>query len=144
MCFITKEREPYIADRDMVCYKVVSVMGGKHYAPYVGRRIAKRYIIGRDLYCAHGKTAVKSCSNAWYAVHFFANNHQFFAVGKGFIHTYGNVEVAFRKMGLNREVYECVIPKGSEYYMDYESCELASKAIHFIRRIEPRYEKIKF
>lgn len=144
MCLYSIEIEPRIADRDITCYKVVSVRGGKYYTPYVGRRIGKRYIIGRDLYCAHGKTAVKICSDAWYAVHFFANNHQFFAVGKGFIHTYGRIDVAFSQKRLNREVYECIIPKGSEYYKDYASCELASKAIRFVRRIEPRYEKIKF
>jgi hypothetical protein len=144
MCLYSIKRAPYIADRGITCYKLVSVRGGKYYTPYVGRRIAKRYIIGRDLYCAHGKSAVKSWSNAWDAPHFFANSHQFFAVGKGFIHTYGRVDVAFSKMGLNREVYECIIPKGAAYYKDYETCELASTAIRFVRRIEPRYEKIKF
>lgn len=144
MCLYTKKREPRIADRDITCYKVVSVRCGKYYTPYVKRRIAKRYIIGRDLYCAHGKSVAKNCSNAFYVANHFANNNQFFAIGKGFIHTYGRVDVAFSKIALNREVYECIIPKGTEYYKDYESCELASTAIRFVRRIEPRYEKIKF
>ena len=77
MCLYSIERTPYIADRDITCYKVVSVRDGKYYTPFVGRRIAKRYIIGRALYCAHGKSAVKSCSNSLYAMHFFANSHQF-------------------------------------------------------------------
>ena len=140
MCLYSKELEPYIADRDITCYKVVSVRGGKYYTPFVGRRIFKRHIIGRDLYCAHGKSVAENSSDIWY----FANSPQFFLVRKGFIHTYGRADVAFSKMCLNREVYECIIPKGSEYYKDYETCELASTAIQFVRRIEPRYEKIKF
>lgn len=135
MCLYSKEPEPYIADRDIKCYKVVSVRGGKYYAPCVGRRIQKRYIIGRRLYCAHGESEVKEL---W-------NNHRhivdFYMIRTGFIHTYSKVDVALSNIGLNKEVYECVIPKGCEYYKDFEYAELASKAIRFVRKIVPQYEK---
>ena len=137
MCLNSKEQEPCIADRDITCYKIVSVRGGKYYAPCVGRRIQKRYIIGRDLYCAHGESEVKDLCEK---LHRF----DYYMVRKGFIHTYGTVDVAFSKMGFNKEVYECVIPKGCEYYKDFACPELASKAIRFVRKIVPQYEKIKF
>ena len=81
-------------------------------------------------------------SKAGYAL--FCKKPPIFAVGKGFIHTYVNVEEAFSKIGFNKKVYECVIPKGCEYYKDFETSELASKVIRFVRKIEPRYEKFKF
>jgi hypothetical protein len=137
MCLYSRKKEPLITDRDITCYKVVSIRDGKYYTPCVRRRINKRYIIGRDLYCAHGKPVD---DGSYYNI----EGIRIFAIGKGFIHTYGTVDVAFSKMGLNREVYECIIPKGAEYYKDYETCELASTAIRFVRRIEVRYEKIKF
>jgi hypothetical protein len=137
MCLYSRKKEPLIADRDITCYKVVSIRGGKYYTPCVRRRISKRHIIGRCLYYAHGKPVVEGSYYTFSGI-------RIFAVGKGFIHTYGRVDVEFSKMGVNREVYECIIPKGTEYYKDYETCELASTAIRFVRRIEPRYEKIKF
>ena len=137
MCLYTKKRNPRIANRDITCYKVVYVRGGKYYAPCVRSRIAKRYIIGRCLYYAHGKPVV---DGGYYDI----EGVRLFAIGKGFIHTYGRIDVAFSQKRLNREVYECIIPKGSEYYKDYASYELASTAIRFVRRIEPLYEKIKF
>ena len=140
MCLFTEEREPRIADRDITCYKIVSVRGGKYYTPYVKRRIQKRYIIGRDLYCAHGELNIKNCSNAFYVAHRFANNNQFFAIGKGFIHTCGGTaEEAFKHVGSDQQLFECIIPKGTEYYVGYEGYVLASKVIRFVRHIVPRF-----
>ena len=138
MCLYSKEPEPFIADMDITCYKIVSVRGGKYYAPCVNKRIQKRYIIGRRLYCAHGESEVKElCDNHGHIL-------DFYMIRKGFIHTYSKADVAFSKIGLNKEVYECVIPKGCEYYKDFETSELASKAIRFVRKIVPQHEKIKF
>lgn len=125
MCLYTKEREPRIADRDITCYNIVSVRGGKYYTPIVGRRIAKRYINGKRLYFAHGKSSIRPFGP-----------FTFFSIGKGFIHTYGIVEEAFRNRGINEQVYECIIPKGAEYFKDFETSELASKVILFVRKLD--------
>ena len=135
MCLYSIERTPYIADGDITCYKVVSVRGRKYYAPVVGRRIAKRYIIGRCLYYAHGESEIKELCD----IH--GHILDFYMIRKGFIHTYGKVEEAFRNCGINKQVYECIIPKGAEYFKDVERSELASKVSRFVRKIKPNQLK---
>lgn len=135
MCLYSLQNKAFISEEDITCYKVVRYRGGKYYAPFVMRRIPCRYLKGRCLYSAHGEPDIRLFGTPKWL------DAPVYRVGNGFIHTYGNIHEAFQNSGVNKMVFECVIPKGTEYWKDMDTSELASKVIRFVRKIKPNQLK---
>ena len=123
MCLIANDYER-IADEDVPCVKVLSYSDGWFYTPYKMRRVCDGVLNGRRLMRARGRECVDELG--W----------DQFSVGRGFVHTFSTMESAkslwFPLSG--RVVYfDCVIPKGTRYWVSYDGMEYASKAIRFVK-----------
>ena len=121
MCLITEQKKPKIAENDMIVYKVLKA---SLYTPYQ----SFRYELG-ELY----ETTIKN-STEWTAFDLkdaeWLNDHypkwkdgdfcaitELKCIGQGF-HSTLEPERLFNVAHYEGEIYECTIPKGSEYYVN--------------------------
>lgn len=121
MCLATRQKEPLIAEEDIIVYKIFgpdnrSLYFEFDYSPYIGKRFDNselESIIKRD-------------------------NHTL--IYGGFIHSYTGIGFAlsliyylnlnrYKEKGAMYIIRECKIPKGSKYYKDNKNGEIASKSI---------------
>lgn len=134
MCldYLTTE-DPIIATEDIVAYKVALVVKGKPFAPFQGIK----YTINERM---HAELSVR-----WRSVH------------EGY-HSLATLEdaVDFNDYSIGR-VYQCIIPKGTQYYEgkfgDYVSyaaetiimkpLTLSQKVKSFILKVKKNSERIK-
>jgi len=107
MCFIVSIKIEYTADKDIVCYKIVRLEGKKIFSAYRG-----------SLYYLNKKRRTIKLSNDFYVIH------------KGY-HSYINLH----HLNLHHRVndpytmVECIIPKGSKYYINESEGEYVSSSI---------------
>ena len=126
MCLITLQDKPFVAENDIVCYKrLVLNKSDMFVTPVIGRKIPDAVISGRRLYKARG---------------LFRRAHEYdfmpwlTEVGKGWIHTYTAAPTFFdEEKGV---WFECVIPKGTEYWKSKNGEEYASSCIRFVKPCE--------
>lgn len=119
MCLLTKQKEPLIAEEDIIVYKVFhsdnrSLCIGFDYSPYINKKFDDS-----ELEC-------------------IVENYDYIFIYDGFIHSYTGISFAlFYTYLLNKRekedakyvVRECKIPKGSKYYKSDTDSEMASKSI---------------
>ena len=112
MCLVSKE-EKKKAICDIVCYKVVwhSVKSDIYWTPFRCIRIPHDVISGKRVYWASGEPNVVFCSNLMYCV------------GGGYVHVFKDIpnKCTMRLFHSNvryaeKQVYECIIKKGTEYW----------------------------
>lgn len=137
MCLITKQQKPFIAKRDMVVYKELS---------WVNHEIARSiyeyfsYEIGK-LY----KTKIKALSytdnwasyddkdsqyldkyfDGWFTEKKVRVKNKLKCFGQGF----HSVNKPSRFVDVDYTIYECTIPKGSEYYREPTGCIVSNQII---------------
>lgn len=120
MCLFTQDIYPSVAEEDIKCYKMVKLIGDNMMTPYMNLPLSDKVLSGEELLC--GGSVKRTMFNE-----FFSLNE----VKEGYIHTYSSF--ADVKMSIYFEMtpyinpyfsplltaYECIIPKGSEYYVGY-------------------------
>ena len=119
MCLLTLQDKPFVAEENIVCFKrLVLDENGSFVTPVIRRRIPDAVITGKRLYRARGifRRAHKDFVFRWLNI-----------VGRGWIHTYTTTPIFFY---VNDGVwFECVIPKGAEYWKSKDGNEYASRSI---------------
>lgn len=120
MCLYTQDIYPSIAEKDITCYKMVKLIYHDMMTPYMNLPLSDKILRGEELLCADD--AKRTIFNE-----FFSLNE----IRSGYIHTYssfGEVKMAViheQTAYINPFIsplliaYECIIPKGSEYYEGY-------------------------
>lgn len=150
MCLFIKNVEPVIAEKDITCYKILRKRGkesGKWHGvttPYrcisVGTNVlsGKRNFKATDEKIEASKLVTRLSSNN------LCNDKDEAKVEGGFIHTYAYPSQAQDDFSVNcvfiqdYMCYECVIPKGTEYFKGKTwngYISFASREIKFVRRI---------
>jgi len=114
MCLTTFQNKPYIAKEDIIVYKALFKTGKQILSPYRGFP----YIL-KELYQTN------------LGIPFVTTNFSPKLIYEGF-HSYIN-----RKYATDRwpEVYKCIIPKGSQYYIDSDQEEIVSNQIIIKRKL---------
>ena len=125
MCLWTKNAVKKIADKDIVCYKVICKVGNDYLTIYQRTPIEL------------GKTYTDN-----ELIHMGKGNDVYY-IGQGVYHTfkkYKDAVVFLREHFLftNRVIVRCVIPKGTEYYegtFDDEEESYGSKTLYLSKKI---------
>ena len=148
MCLYVKNKEPKIADKDIKCYKIVMKYNGKYFSPYTHKLIKNECINGdKDLV----PSELFVPKNIFHQDYNYIDGIGYSGYIEGcMIHTFkykknaiadNDCVVPFVNCNYGNnylfEVYECIIPKGTEYYegTDGEWLGYASKAIKFVQKI---------
>ena len=131
MCLYVQSPEPLYSKEDITCWKVLLVTEYGYETPFQECNVSIDIVGGERLFEAdkdyHGANAVAD---------------GFFEIGYGYIHTFGDLEVAkalvseFGCKPFSFVIYECKIPAGTEYYKSFALNDYASKAIKFVKRYE--------
>lgn len=126
MCLCTLQKKPFVAEKDIVCYKALVLNeSNKFVTPVIKRNIPDAVISGRRLYRARWlfRRARKSQDFPYLNV-----------VDRGWVHTYSTKPNFFQ---VSYDVwFECVIPKGTKYWKSEDGEEYASRSIRFIKPCE--------
>lgn len=141
MCLIVNKGQRYrIAKKDIPCYKVVSKLEYRigysddtfyvYCSPYQTRKISNDEVEGKIPYSANGEfnSGVQ-----------MLGEHR--GIGMGAIHTYVNPYYLATPTGSEiktLEVFECIIPKGTKYYIGKDQSgrdSYASEKIVFKEKI---------
>ena len=134
MCLISKYKKAFIADEDIYCYKILSMNSrGEYRTHYLKQPVNDSIINGNETFKAIGDEEIVKQQ---YKSIFSYRYH----IGKGFIHTYDRKRAIVQRCNwhsLYNKIFECVIPKGTKYYMG-ENDDYASKEIRFIREVPIR------
>ena len=116
MCLITNEPEQ-IADKDIICYKVLKVSYESNKCTYFTPYQNKRVFLNKNL-LASGKEEIVN------------NFFSFKSIGKGFIHVYSTLEIARKYLSNNEKIIvKCIIRKGTRYYSSYHFQECCAKKV---------------
>lgn len=112
MCLYTKQVEPKIAEKDIVCYKFYRRYNEILISPYQGFRAPE---IGITTNANLGKSYRPENDNLY--IH---NYYDFKRVDEGF-HSFKTLEEVKHKVNgyrnnLDLVIFKCIIPRGSSYY----------------------------
>lgn len=127
MCLFSKEKE-MIATCDIPCVKVLMESDGKRYTPFYDKRVPRIVLWGFLPFRARGEKEVKQGRNGVF-------------VKKGYIHVFDSLNASLSAIanwlfiGDKFEHYECVIPKGTHYWVSCDGSMYAAKKIKFVRKI---------
>ena len=125
MCLVTIQLEPKIADKDIICYKLVkrTKIKGIYKSSFQGFE----YII-RQLYTNH--------INIKYINIYIKKYYNIFTIGVGMFHSYANYLSAITILP-NCVPLKCIIPKGAYYFEGYfdDSPSYASSQIKILEEI---------
>lgn len=112
MCLYTKQVEPKIAEKDIVCYKFYRRYNEILISPYQGFRAPE---IGITTNANLGKSYRPENDNLY-----IYNYYDFKRVDEGF-HSFKTLEEVKHKVNgysnnLDLVIFKCIIPRGSSYY----------------------------
>ena len=107
MCLFINQLEPKIADKDIVCYKLVKRTEIK--GVYKSNYLRFEYII-RQLYINY--------FDIKYVDMLIIRRYNLFAIENGMFHSYANYLSAITVLP-NRVTLKCIIPKGAYYFEGY-------------------------
>lgn len=128
MCLRTKEKDPFVATEDIVCYKCYFRTKNK----FVYKPICYPFT-GRKLVCFNGRTVrAKGKKNIW-------KENGLYGIDVGFIHTYTIEQLYDLHMSSRFAIWKAIIPKGTKYYKSIDGKEYCSEKIKLIEI----YGKIK-
>lgn len=115
MCFTSHDITKYIAKEDIVCYKKVSFINCRLGA-CMSYWTEFKYEFGK-LYNLQNSKAV--C--AGYLVNYNSTNTDLDVLKPIVVHDYIKIDIGFHsyKYATNEENVKCIIPAGSEYYINY-------------------------
>lgn len=137
MCLQSKQREPYIAHKDIKVYKVAlfNKKNGKFYSPYMGSQLCCK---------AAGKTTMRPYVNADETIyqitegyiHAFYEKREAITIAENFYHnSYREAVKKYIREGiLSVTVIQGYIPKGTKYYVGAYHPEICAEYIQFDER----------
>lgn len=139
MCLHVKEKEALVAEKDIICYKVLEEYNGNFITPYQGTPVSKKALSGKVSFKARGRVMFKAA--IWKTE--VAERGYVNTMDKGCIHTFAKMDVAKFYAERNKQckrVFECIIPAGTKYYEGYfdgwsDRVSYASKEIIFKKQI---------
>ena len=108
MCLIINQLKPKIADKNIVCYKIVKKSKVKGVYKSGVQRF--EYII-RQLYTNH--------INIKYINIYIKKYYNIFTIGVGMFHSYANYLPTKITPSSDYIILKCIIPKGSYYFEGY-------------------------
>ena len=131
MCLVTTQLEPKIADKDIICYKLVERTKIK--GIYKSHFLEFEYII-RRLY--------KNYFDIKYADMLIKRRYRQFAIEEGMFHSYTSSIYPMLSPSPYYALLKCIIPKGAYYYEGYfyDLPSYASSQIKILEEI--KYGKI--
>lgn len=126
MCLILTQLKPKIADKDIICYKIVKKSKVK--GVYKSGIQKFEYII-RQLYTNH--------INIKYINIYIKKYYNIFTIGVGMFHSYANYLPTKLALSSDYITLKCMIPKGSYYFEGYSNNLLlyASSQIKILEEI---------
>jgi len=110
MCLTSFRKEPFISDKDIVCYKELEIAGdGRYVTPFtktpveLGKELVGEEIGGNDIQLKHD---------------FYCNN-DYVAIDKGYIHAYLSIPETpvVGEITYNKILVKSIIPDGTEFYL---------------------------
>ena len=137
MCFYSQTKRFKVADRDITCYKMLSIP--ESYFVGVNEALKTPYantVVSKDIWS--GKLPFTACGK------FQAEKIEsgickgFYTITSGVIHTFKYSFQAKKCLGEDSVLFECVIPKGTRYIEGddgYSSC-YASEKIKFVKKFK--------
>lgn len=131
MCLVTSQREPKIAEEDIICYKVLIKNRDGLYSPILN----VKYNI--ELNIAHGELEITEVRIKNTADCIYPYNIALYCIRGGVLHCYKSKHNAkeHRKWSCNSVVYKCIIPKGSKYYVSIDDIEICSDKLILLTKI---------
>ena len=126
MCLILTQLKPKIADKDIICYKIVKKSKVK--GVYKSGIQRFEYII-RQLYTNH--------INIKYINIYIKKYYNIFTIGVGMFHSYANYLPTKLALSSDYITLKCIIPKESYYFEGYSNNLLlyASSQIKILEEI---------
>ena len=129
MCLVTKQLEPKIADKDIICYKLVkrTKIKGVYKSSFQGFEYIIRQLYTNNLDI---RFANKSIKRSFYK--------RFYIIEEGMFHSYENHLYPVILSPLpNCALLKCIIPKGAYYFEGYfdDSPSYASSQIKILEEI---------
>lgn len=112
MCLVTSQSEPLIAKKDIVVYKCLIKQATTLVSPYIGFVYKLRTLYEASL----GVTI----------------HNDITVIAEGF-HAYYDKKKSLHKW--NNEVYKCIVPKGSKYYLSKKDGEIVSDKLIIKRKL---------
>lgn len=124
MCLISLSDIPKVADRNIVCYKFLYKIGPfKYITPVRGTTLWKFPSI-KKTFVAEGVRDIG-----------VDHIQQKYVVGGGFIHTFAKrSDIYSRRSPYDVVLFQCIIPKGTEYFESEDGSEYASSKIVILRK----------
>ena len=124
MCLISYREKAYISDKDIICYKVLEIVGNGEFVTPVQRTPVK---LGEEMVAEgiEGKMAVPSYHNID-GGNMYAMRNEYHLVD-GFIHAYLKLPIFERYLigkegaNYNNVIVKCIIPAGTEFYLGNQS-----------------------
>jgi hypothetical protein len=112
-----------IAERDIVCYKVLSYWHGKYYTPVMGKKVKDAVLTGRRLFRGGLFRQKRKFTN-------------YISIEGGYVHVYSTLMNCHRYWFCGGcRYYKCIIPKGTEYWVNDDGKEFAARKIRFVERV---------
>ena len=128
MCLVIKQLEPKIADKDIICYKLVkrTKIKGIYKSSFQGFEYIIRQLYTNNLDI---RFANKSIKRSFYK--------RFYIIEEGMFHSYASNLYPILSPLPNCALLKCIIPKGAYYFEGYfdESPSYASSQIKILEEI---------
>ncbi len=135
MCLRIKNSVPKVAEKDIICYKMLEecrLEGYPYMSPFQGNPIKSEIVYGLWPYVGIGDRSIKDING-------------YPSISEGYIHTYQGkivaeemVEYFQNRFENDVHLFECRIPAGTEYYDGLDSNLLlgyASERIVFVKKL---------
>lgn len=129
MCLTSFREKAYISDKDIICYKVLEIVGNDEFVTPVqstpvklGEEIVAEGIEGKMMVPVYHKIGEGDM---------FATNKEYH-IGAGFIHAYLKLPDAEQYLNsldggfLNKVIVKCIIPAGTEFYLGNQNSSFRS------------------
>lgn len=110
-----------IAVCDIVCYKALFNFAGEYYTPVKWKKVKNAVLTGRRLF--RGGLFRQKHTNEGVTV-----------IEGGYIHVFRNQWCRF--LYKTCACFKCVIPKGTEYWVNFDTGELAARKIRFVEQVK--------
>lgn len=126
MCLTSFREKAYISDKDIICYKVLEIVGNGEFVTPVQRTPVK---LGEEIVAEgiEGKMPVPSYHKIDNGVMYGTKKD--YQIGEGFIHAYLKLPsfdfepylIGKEGANYNKVIVKCIIPAGTEFYLGNEN-----------------------
>lgn len=113
-----------IAERDIVCYKALYYVchNGEYYTPVRWKKVKDAVLSGRRLFRGGLFRKKETCDEVM-------------VISAGYIHVTTKLEWLLSKFNWCCH-FKCIIPKGTEYWVDDNGSEMAARKIRFVKQVK--------